>query len=197
MHPLIKNPKNDTLEKQIEVLEQILRLNKTAWKILEIAEKNIEHPWYLGGGGIYHSVWNYYSNQLIEKNLTDYDIFYFSEENNMDWHHKTEKMFNKITKDITIDLTNIATVHEWFNKAFDRKIPPYKSIEEDINSFGNSVASVGVKLNEGKLLVYAPYGLHDIFSFEVNYMAGIFTKEEYLKKANSWKNRWPNLKINV
>ena len=197
MHDLLPNPKNSDLTTQISTLREILKTNKTVWRILEECSRTIRHPWYLGGGGIYHSVWNYYSNRPIEENLTDYDIFYFSKENNKKQYREVETALNSVVDDIEIDLTNIATVHEWFNKTFDRKIQPYNSIEEDINSFGNSVASIGVRKVKNEIEIYAPFGLYDIFAFEVHNMGGLFTKEEYLKKVQSWKSRWPKLKIHI
>jgi hypothetical protein len=195
MKSLIANPKNGDLSTQIATLEQILRLNQTAWKILEIAEKTIPYPWYMGGGGIYHTIWNYYSNRSIENDLKDYDIFYFNQTHNESEHTTIEHTLNAVLDDEMIDLTNIATVHTWLKDVLNKEVLPYTSIEQDINSFGNTVASIGVRMKENKLEVYAPYGLTDIFSLEVHHVGGIFTQAEYVKKAQSWQKRWPALVI--
>jgi hypothetical protein len=195
MISLITNPKNNDLSTQVATLEQILRLNQTAWRLLEIAEKTIKYPWFMGGGGIYHTVWNYYSKRPIESDLKDYDIFYFNENHNEVEHSIFEHTLNEGRDNEMIDLTNVATVHIWLKEVLNKIVSPYNSIEEDIDSFGNTIASIGVRLRGKELQVYAPYGLRDIFSLEVHHVGGIFTQDEYLKKAKSWQKRWPEILI--
>jgi hypothetical protein len=197
MESMIKNPKNNTLGVQIKTLEKILELNATTWKALKLAEEKIEYPWYLAGGAVYHSVWNYYSNKKIDENINDYDIFYFNKKHSDQKHKALEQTFNKELRNVQVDLTNIATIHHWLKETLNKDVSAYSSIEEDINSFGNSVASVAVRLNRGKIEVYAPFGLRDMFALEVRFSGGCFTMEEHLIKANSWKDRWPGLTIHM
>lgn len=46
-----------------------------------------------------------------------------------------------------------------------------------------------------ELVVFAPYGLNDLFNMTIRPDKRQFTKEHYLLKINKWKEKWPLLNV--
>jgi len=59
-----------------------------------------------------------------------------------------------------------------------------------------TVHAIGITKKNDEIRIYAPYGLSDIFSKTIRPIKHKYnTKEMYDKKANSWNERFNNLKI--
>ena len=58
-----------------------------------------------------------------------------------------------------------------------------------------SITCIGVRLENNKLVVCAPYGLNDLFSMTIRPIKRQFAKERYLEKTANWKKKWPMLTI--
>ncbi len=69
------------------------------------------------------------------------------------------------------------------------------NLEDAISSWGSSITCIGVRLEDNKLVVCAPYGLNDIFSMTIRHIKKQFTEEKYQEKTKKWKNKWPLLTI--
>lgn len=96
---------------------------------------------------------------------------------------------------INLDIKNEARVHLWYEKKFHRKIKPYTSVEDAISKWGTTVTCIGVRMEHNKLLVYAPYGLNDLFGLILRPVKESFIKKDYEKKVVKWTNKWPLLKV--
>lgn len=94
-----------------------------------------------------------------------------------------------------LDIKNQARVHLWYEKSFGHKVDANLSVEDAINKWGSTVTSIGVRMEKGKLIVYAPYGLNDLFNMIIRPVKRNFTKEQYGEKTKKWKRKWPNLTI--
>ena len=68
-------------------------------------------------------------------------------------------------------------------------------MEEAIASWPTTATAVGVRLEDGKPIIYAPFGLDDLFD-EVIRPNKIAVKESvYRAKCEKWKAKWPSLTI--
>src|SRR4029079_779005 len=66
-----------------------------------------------------------------------------------------------------VDVTNEARVHMWYERSFGRPLAPYRSTEHAIATRPTTATSVGVRRDEGGLVVCAPFGLADLFAMVV------------------------------
>ena len=64
---------------------------------------------------------------------------------------------------INVEVRNQARVHLWLEQKFGQKTKPYLFTEEGINDWPTTVTCVGVRDTEDGLVVYAPFGLNDLF----------------------------------
>src|SRR5258708_1222110 len=107
---MINNPTdNDLID--------ILLLSKSIKNILDNTYELHLPNWYLAGGGISQTVWNYLTDHPLESNISDYDLSYFDDE---DLTSETEEKIQLKTKElflgIKVEIVNEARVHFWYKK---------------------------------------------------------------------------------
>ena len=182
-------------------LETILNKNKKLIEILkrlEIFQKenNDFKNYYLGAGAINQTVFNYFHRYPIDKNISDYDIVYYDKDTSYEKEDKIIKALEKTLKDLNVktDIKNECRVPIWIKK-YNRVIKPYSSIEDAIARWGTTITCLGVRLENDKLKIYAPYGLEDLFSLIIRPVKFDFIKKDYEFKTKRWKEKWPKLTI--
>ena len=74
-------------------------------------------------------------------------------------------------------------------------IEPYPSIEAAISSWPTTATCIGVRMQRDDLIVYAPYGLNDLFDMIARPNKVQITEAIYIKKVDRWKTCWPKLQI--
>ncbi len=52
-----------------------------------------------------------------------------------------------------------------------------------------------IRKEHGKLVVYCPYGLDDLFSLTIRPVKRYFDKESYEARSKRWKAKWDKLNI--
>lgn len=192
------NAHNQNLQKQIDALEKVLAQNKVVSKILELAPK-LEMPnWYLGAGCIAQTVWNFEHGFELANGIKDCDLVYYSPDISSEAQDSYIQKGKAIFEDIPlpVEIVNEARVHLWYEKEFGRKINPYKSSEEAINEWPTTATGIGVRYDENRrFVVYAPYGLNDLFGLILRPNKLKITEKIYLAKVERWTKIWHNLKV--
>ena len=193
---------NKTIDIQLDILEKILRKNEILIKILNVLEDySKENPifknYYVGAGGVNQTVFNYYHGNDLNYGIKDYDIVYYDDDESYDAEDVVIRELNDRLKDIDVevDIKNQARVHIWYNEKYGANRKKYTCVEDAIASWGATVTCVGVRLENGKLKVYCPYGLNDIFSMTIRPVKRDFEKEHFVERANRWKAKWEKLII--
>lgn len=184
------------LTEQIVILKKILMKNKELVSILKVLESIGIDNCYVGAGSINQTVFNYYHGYQFNYGIKDYDVVYFDEDLSYEKEDKVIKVIKNrlgILSDM-VDVKNEARVHLWYNEKYQTKREPYSSVEDAIASWGATITCVGVRMKNGKLEVYAPYGLEDIFGMIIRPVKKAFSKEMYDERAICWQKKWPMLK---
>ncbi len=185
----------DTLESQ---LLDIIKTNTEVFEVLKLSETLNLPNWYVGAGCITQSVWNTLHDFPIAQSILDIDlVFYDSERLNRAYEEEIRKEIKAKSKGLSleIDVVNEAGVHLWYEGKFGIKIDPYTSTEDAISSWPSTATSIGVNLKDGKFIVYAPFGLDDLFNLIVRPNKKLIPREVFEKKAARWKAHWPKLKV--
>lgn len=182
---------------QIKNLENILFQNQKLKQVLQILSNSKLENYYVAAGCINQTVLNYYHNYEIDFGIEDFDIVYYDNDLSYEKEDKVIKYVSNLLKDIPIkvDIKNEARVHLWYKEKYGNEIKPYTSVEDAISSWGTTITCIGVRLEDDKLIVYAPYGLDDIFNMIIRPNKKQFTKEQYELKSNKWKKKWPLLQV--
>ncbi|SDF79479.1 hypothetical protein SAMN04488542_11760 [Fontibacillus panacisegetis] len=189
----------DNSAEQILEQELIARITNSdlLMKIFEKAQHLELDHYYIGAGCIVQTVWNQLTNRDMNYGIEDIDIVYF---NGMDLSIEAEDEVIQTGKDIfsdipyKIDIKNQARVHLWYGDKFGFEIEPYQSVEDGICSWPTTATSLGVRLEKNNIWkVYAPFGLSDLFNLTVRANKRLITEQIFMKKANKWKSKWPEL----
>lgn len=193
---------NKSIDVQLEVFEKIISNNKKLMKILDVLEKYaLENPsfknWYVGAGGVNQTVFNYYHGYEGDYGIKDYDIVYFDDDTSYEAEDVIIKDLEKRLKDMDIvsDIKNQARVHIWYNPKYGTNREPYTSCEDAVSSWGSTVTCIGIRKENGQLIVYCPYGLNDLFSLTIRPVKRYFDKESYEARSKRWKAKWDKLNI--
>ena len=72
---------------------------------------------------------------------------------------------------------------------------PYTSSEDAIGTWPTTATAVGVRLAQGRPVVFAPYGLDDLLGLVVRANRVQITPEIYRRKVSRWTRHWPNLTV--
>ncbi len=189
--------KNNQLSQQIEALHKVLRYNKPLYHIIEESESLNLPYYYIGAGCIAQTVWNYQNGNPPLMGINDIDFVYFDRDLSLESENTMIQIIQRKFSGcpLKIDIKNQARVHIWYKDHFGYGISPYDSIESGINTWPTTATAIGVRLINTKLLVYAPYGLNDLFSQIVRPNKSQITQESYEKKALKWIKSWPSLSI--
>ena len=134
---------------------------------LNTAEKLALPKWRLVSGALYNVVWNHLTDRPATHGVNDIDLMYFDPDTSWETEDTIIRNASGFPTNPPVEIRNQARVHLWYEQHFGHKIPPLTSVEEAIDVFACKTHSVGVRLENGALDLYAPYGLRDIFAMRV------------------------------
>jgi hypothetical protein len=184
------------LARQVKALETIVSGNPVVSVLLERLPELGLPSWYLGAGGVAHTVWNHLHGFAPTHGINDYDVVYFDPED------LTESREADIQAQITsllgeqrakVDATNQARVHVWYERRFGRPLTPYRSVEQAIATWPTTATSIGIRRQRRDVVVCAPFGLADLFSMTVRANTTLIDRAIYERKTTRWRTVWPQL----
>lgn len=183
--------------------QDILNLiNEDKWMmaVLHIAEELNLSDWLIGGGFVRNKVWDYlhgYQKKQVDTN--DIDLVYFDSNGNDENSDKKLSQELKTKTDLNWEVINEAYAHQWYTI----KPLPYISSEDAVSKWPETATCIGVKTENGKLKLIAPYGVGDLVNLIVKPSAA-FIDEGNVKnvvvermKMKRWREKWPNLKLEI
>lgn len=128
--------------------------------------------------------------------ISDIDLVYFDGEDLS--YESEERNIKKVADEfsnlpIQFDVKNQARVHLWYKDYFGYELSPYNSVEDAISSWPTTATAIGVRMENNKLIVYAPFGMNDMFGQIVRANKTQVDKETYIKKCEKWAGKWDTL----
>ena len=100
---------NESLENQIRLLHVILKENKVLYNVLEQASHLELKNYYIGGGCICQTIWNYQNGNDLMYGISDFDIVYFD---NSDLSYEAEDKVIKRTMNSLIQKINTSVIQK-------------------------------------------------------------------------------------
>jgi uncharacterized protein len=167
--------------------------------VLERARDFDLPDWWLVSGILYNSVWNHLTGKPLGYGIKDADLFYFD---GSDLSYEAEDciiqrgkaVFESVS--LPVEIRNQARVHLWFEQRFGAAYPRLQSGSGAIKFFASKTHAVGVRLEPGGgLLLHAPFGLGDIFSFRLTPNPALNNRATHHAKAERQMRLWPELEF--
>jgi hypothetical protein len=149
---------------------------------------------WLVAGCLFQTVWNLMSGRPPEADIRDYDLFYFDPDDTSEASESTvQSRVSDLLGDlgITIEASNQARVHLWYESYFGKPYGELRSACAGIDHFLVSATCVGVRPGE----VYAPYGLGLLYDGVLTMNPRLPHRELFERKARSYTTRWPWLRV--
>jgi hypothetical protein len=149
---------------------------------------------WLVAGCLFQTVWNRQAGRAAESDIKDYDLFYFDPGDlGAEAERHVQTRMNDVLGDlgVTIEASNQARVHVWYESHFGRPYEPLLSAREGIDRFLVPATCVGVRPDE----VYAPNGLALLYAGVLTMNPLVPHPELFAEKAASYRARWPWLRI--
>ena len=166
--------------------------DKWMMNILRIAEKLDLPDWVIGAGFVRNKVWDYlhgYNKPQVD--TADIDLVYYNLNGND--QKEDEKLSEKLKKETGFEweVVNEAYAHRWNN------LPPYKSTEDALFQWPETVTAIGVKLENEELKLVAPYGIDDLANLIVRPSPKFTDINKFKERVRQkrWLEKWPKLKI--
>ncbi len=158
------------------------------WKSLALPDG------WLVAGCLFQTVWNLQTGRAADAYIKDYDLFYFDDSDlSEEAERKRQAHVDEILSDlgVSVEVSNQARVHLWYESHFGRPYPALRSAREGIDRFLMPATCVGISPDA----IYAPNGLELLY-------CGVLTANPltpyadlFGAKAASYLERWPWLRI--
>jgi uncharacterized protein len=182
---------------QREAFLEIIWADPLVRTVLERARDFDLPDWWLVSGLLYNSVWNHLTGKPSGYGVNDADLFYFDD---ADLSYEAEDAVIQRGKtafknvSVPVEIRNQARVHLWFEQRFGAAYPMLRSGSDAIRLFASKTHSVGVRLApDDNLLLHAPFGLNDIFTFRIAPNHTLGNSATHHAKAERQLKLWPEL----
>jgi uncharacterized protein len=179
-------------------LKKIIKENALMMSVLKDAKLANIPNWYIAGGAIRNLVFDLLHNYPQNSHLKDIDVVYFDSNNlSRKFEKEYENKLKILNPKINWEVTNQANTH-----IFHPGFPILSCCEDTFKFFSERANCVGVKLDpDDEIIVFAPYGLGDLFNLIIQPVPPTPAYEMILKlyknriKDKKWKETWPKLKV--
>jgi uncharacterized protein len=184
---------------QLRELETIIRAQPVLMRVLE-GLRDIALPDHLlVAGAIYNEVWNHLTGRPSLTGVNDIDIFYF-DGSDLGWDAEdrvikaVEAKFAGLP--LPVQTRNQARVHLWFPERFGVPFEPLTSSAQMLGRYASKTHAVGARLlADDTLLIEAPFGLDDLFSFRMVPNPVLDNRLSHDAKGARAKTIWPELTL--
>ena len=146
------------------------------------------------------TIWNAKSGLPPDHGIRDIDIVYFDATDlSAETEAAEDARIQSLLHDLPVaaDVKNEARVHLWYEARFGAPILPYQSVQAAIATFPTTATAIGVRMNDGRLEIQAPFGLADLCALVVRPNTAQVTAEIYEAKVSRWRDLWPSLDIRL
>jgi uncharacterized protein len=163
------------------------------------AARAVDAPdWLLAAGAIRDAVWDALHDRPPEP-PRDVDLAFFDPADLTTTREDAVlAALRAHAPDVPWDARNQAAVHLWYGRRFGvAAVEPFGSSAEAVATFPETASCVGVRLLEdGELLVVAPYGLGDLLRGVCRHNPARVSAAFYERRVaeKGWRQRWPRVR---
>lgn len=178
-------------------LKNLLIKNEKIIDILKML-KTFAPQAYLAAGVIRNTVWAHLHDQSFSLDQTEIDvIFYDANETNAELSNAIVRQLMQYYPDHIWDVTNQATVHQWYKKDNGDGIEPLSSINHALSLWPETATAVAIRLLENNDLdIIAPFGLDDLFKLKLRWNDALVSRGVFANRVASkqFLKKWSKLK---
>lgn len=159
------------------------------------------NSWCIGAGAVRSLVWDALHGYERPSAVEDVDVVYFDDAaSGPGQDADLERRLREAMPALRWEVTNQATVHDWFANKLGQVVPPVRSLEEGVATWPEFATCVGVSLDgAGTIGVVAPHGLDDLFGLHVRHNPLRASAATFRQRVQSKRfgEQWPLLSIDA
>ena len=152
----------------------------------------------LSSGAIYNTVWNVLTARPPHRGINDADLGYFDAgDRSYEAEDRVIRLAHAHFVDfpMRIEVRNQARVHLWFSAKFGLPYPALKNSVDMLNYFATKTHALAAKIERGEIVIFAPFGLDDMFSFRLTPNPVLDNRATHQRKAARSMALWPELRF--
>lgn len=152
----------------------------------------------LGSGAIYNMVWNVLTGRPRHRGINDADIVYFDAGDRS--YEAEDRVIKRVQghfagSPIPVEVRNQARVHLWFPGKFGMAYPELTCSRDMLLYFATRTHAVAARIEKDEIVIHAPFGLDDMFSFRLTPNPALDNRATHEKKAARALALWPELRF--
>lgn len=180
--------------KYLNDLKEIISNNEKLMTALRVVQKADLKQGCIAAGAIRNLVWSQLMQQEI-LGIHDVDVVFFDPIKSYSDNEKIQDALKLECSDLNWEVKN----EFYMNTHNNKDTPKFKSVEDAIAHFTETVTAVGAYLDaKHQLEIIAPYGLNDLFELKLR-PTPYFENDRsvFIKRVESkeWTNKWSQLKL--
>ena len=153
----------------------------------------------LAAGCVWQPYLNCRSGRGISDQINDYDVVYFDPTDlSFEAEDRVIRQAAVLFQDLdaVIEVRNQARIHLWYPQRFGCDCPPMSSAAEAIARFPVRGTCLGLaSANDGSITTIAPYGWDELTAGILRPNPLCVDPTAFERKAHSYRERWPWLRI--
>ena len=176
----------------------MVRSSPALMEMLDTVRRLKLASWCIGAGAVRSLVWDRLHGFVAPSHYDDVDVVYYDSVAGSAQDAQLLRRLLGLNPSVRWEVTNQASVHQWFLNQRSQVVPPLCSLAEGIATWPEYATCVGVTLNlDDSIEVIAPHGLEDLFHLRVRHnpiraSAAVFNERVASKQ---FAERWPMLSI--
>ncbi len=190
MNPLVNMSYSDQLKHNLLQHQGIMQILHALYAIDTQA--------YLAAGVVRNLIWSQRHQQHYALEGTEVDVIYYAEHDDGTQGQRIQQQMQLDFPHIHWDVTNQATVHQWYRLENGEPIQALKSIEHALSLWPETATAIAVKLDDQQQIqLIAPLGLDDLFELNVRWNPRLVSQATFLQRVQQkqFLQRWPKLKL--
>jgi hypothetical protein len=184
----------DRLEAQ---LVELVRSSPMLMRALRAARTVNPPDWLIGAGVVRDLVWNHLHGFQDGATTKDVDLVFFDPDaRDGERAQGVLEALRTIEPGIPWDVTNQATVHQWYPEVFGVDVEPLVSSADAVGTWPETATSIALRLHQDDTIeLVAPCALEDLFGLICRRNPRRVTVEEYQRRIVSKRimERWPGV----
>ncbi|MCI5870481.1 nucleotidyltransferase family protein [Streptococcus sp.] len=180
---------------QLDLLN-LIASNPYFMTILNIIESLQLKDCWLAAGSIRNAIWNHLEQSPLFDRETDLDVVFFDPDLSYEDTLCLEQNLIKRYPHYHWELKNQVYMHH-----HNPNTKPYTSARDAISKYPEKATALAVRLTDGQLELFAPYGLDDVTHFILSPTPHFSQDSERLAlfhkrlQKKDWQKKWPKLTI--
>lgn len=141
--------------------DAFLALRKASYitDVLEYLDSLSPGKYWVSGGALLKTVWNYQENQELSLGINDLDIAYFDTDSGLEFEDALQRDLNDRFKlPYPIETANQNRVHEWAN------CPRYLNLHDAVSRYYCQCVGCSVTSISGELIFMSPFPVDDFIN---------------------------------